>query len=304
MRTNFASAADIEHCRQIHKKFGTTYYYSTLRFPKRIQGRVHAIYAFVRVPDEWVDNPGELTTDERLALLRDWRDQLVRGLKGERPEHFAMRAFCDAATESRIPVEEMLLFLDAMEMDITKSRYETYEELRDYMRGSASAIGVMMCYAMCARADCDTIARAKALGEAMQLTNFLRDINEDFERGRIYLPVEDMKRFGVTEASLKSKVVSPEFVELMKFEIERARGLYLFSDFGIYKLPPKMRKAVLLSRLLYSQILNRIEAQQYDVFRQRARTNAFHKAKCAVKVIAMDKQILTKLVADSGVTIP
>ena len=303
MKTNFATAADIEQCRRIHKKFGTTYYYSTLRFPKKIQGRVHAIYAFVRVPDEWVDNPGDMTDEERLALLRDWRDQLVRGLNGECPEHFAMRAFCDAAIESRIPLEEMMLFLDAMEMDITKSRYETYEELRDYMRGSASAIGVMMCYAMCARTDHDTISRAKALGEAMQLTNFLRDIREDFERGRIYLPLEDMKQFGVTEASLKSKVVSTEFVELMKFEIDRARNLYLNSDLGIYRLPPTMRKAVLLSRLLYSQILNRIEDQNYDVFRQRARTNSFHKAKCALKVIVLDKQILTKLVADSGVNI-
>ena len=303
MKTNFASPADIEECRKIHKKFGTTYYYSSLRFPKRIQWRVHAIYAFVRVPDEWVDNPGDMTNEERLALLRDWRDQMVRGLNGECPEHFAMRAFCDAATESRIPVEEMMLFLDAMEMDITKSRYETYEDLRGYMRGSASAIGVMMCYAMCARTDADTIARAKALGEAMQLTNFLRDISEDFARERIYMPLEDMKRFGVTEEALKSKTVSPQFVELMKFEIERARTLYLSSDFGIYKLPPRMRKPVLLSRLLYSQILDRIEAQNYDVFRQRARTNALHKVKCAVKVVVLHEKILTRLVAASGVQI-
>ena len=303
MKTNFASPADIEECRKIHKKFGTTYYYSSLRFPKKIQWRVHAIYAFVRVPDEWVDNPGDMTAEERLRLLADWRDQMVRGLNGERPEHFAMRAFCDAATESRIPVEEMMLFLDAMQMDITKSRYETYEDLRDYMRGSASAVGVMMCYAMCARTDYDTISRAKALGEAMQLTNFLRDINEDFARGRVYIPLEDMRRFGVTEATLKSKIVSSQFIELMKFEIERARALYLSSDFGIYKLPPRMRKAVLLSRLLYSQILNRIEAQQYDVFRHRARTNFVHKLRCALKVFVLDEQILTKLVASSGVRI-
>ncbi len=303
MKTNYASASDIEQCRRIHKKFGTTYYYSTLRFPKRIQWKVHAIYAFVRVPDEWVDNPGEMDCSQRLSLLKDWRDQLIRGIEGKCPEHFAMRAFCDAAAESRIPLNEALLFLDAMEMDVSKSRYQTYEELERYMRGSASAIGVMMCYAMCARTDFDTISRAKALGEAMQLTNFLRDISEDLDRGRIYLPLEDMKRFGVTESDLRSKVVTPQFKDLMKFEIERARKLYLDSDYGIYKLPPKMRKAVLLSRLLYSQILDRIEAQDYDVFRQRARTNSLHKARCAMRVMLKDKAILTKLVADSGVRV-
>lgn len=303
MKTKFSSPEDIEQCRVIHKKFGTTYYYSSLRFPKRIQWRVHAIYAFVRVPDEWVDNPGELTPEDRLTLLRDWKDQMIRGLNGERPDHFAMRAFCDAASESRIPIEEMLLFLNAMEMDISKCRYETYEELRDYMRGSASAIGVMMCYAMCARTDYDTIARAKALGEAMQLTNFLRDINEDLGRGRIYLPLEDIARFGLTEKDIKRGIVTAQFKELMKFEINRARELYLQSDFGIYKLPPKMRKAVLLSRLLYSQILDQIEKNDYDVFSHRAHTTSVHKAKCALRVILHDEKILTKLVAASGVRI-
>jgi phytoene synthase len=296
MNTVYATHSDIEECRKIHQKFGKTYYYSTLRFPKQIQLRVHAIYAFVRVPDEWVDNSCDLEAEERLHLLQDWRAQL-------RPEHFAMRAFCDVVEESQIPVEEALLFLDAMEIDITKTRYETYAELEGYMRGSASAVGVMMCHAMGAPTDFDTIARAKALGEAMQLTNFLRDVAEDFERGRIYLPLEDMRRFGVTESDLKTNLVTPQFVELMKFEITRARQLYLDSDYGIYKLPRKMRKAVLLSRLLYSQILNRIEAQDYDVFVHRARTNVLHKAMCAAMVLVREEQILNKLVADSKVVV-
>ena len=301
MTSRYASQSDIEQCRKIHKRFGTTYYYSTLRFPKQIQWRVHAIYAFVRVPDEWVDNPEHLNINERVGLLQDWRKQLARGLGGKRPEHFAMRAFCDAVIECGIPVEEATLFLDAMEMDLTKTRSETYEDLRNYMRGSASAIGVMMCYAMNAKTDYDTIARAKALGEAMQLTNFLRDINEDMERGRIYLPLEDMRRFGVSEADLRANNVTEPFREMIRFEIARARELYLLSDLGISKLPPKMRKAVLLSRLLYSQILSRIEAQEYDVFRRRARTNSLHKLGCAVRVLVSDKKILSKLMASSGV---
>lgn len=303
MRRHYASDADIELCRQIHRRYGTTYYYSTLRFPKRIQKRVHSIYAFVRIADEWVDNPNNLTKDEQKALLRDWRDQMLRGLAGECPEHFAMRAFCDTVLECRIPVEEAYLFLDAMEMDITKSTYDTYEELRAYMMGSACAIGVMMCYAMCARTDYDTIARARALGEAMQLTNFLRDVSEDIDRGRIYLPAADLQKFGVTQDDLKSKKMNSNIKQLFEFEIQRARSLYSTSDFGIYKLPPKMRKAVLLSRLLYSQILKRIESQECDVFKARARTNLFDKLLCMAKVVSMDEQILVKLVSASGLKI-
>ncbi len=303
-KSKYATAADIEICRKIHKKFGTTYYYATSRFPEKVRRRVHAIYAFVRVPDEWVDNPGDLSVDERRRLLKDWRDQMVRGLTGERPEHPVMRAFCDTVVECRLPIEEAHTFLDAMEQDLDESEYETFEDLCGYMRGSASAVGILMCHAMCARTDYDTIARAKALGEAMQLTNFLRDIREDLqERGRVYLPKEDMRRFGVTRDDLERGVMTDAMKALIQFEIERARDLYRMSDFGIYKLPRRMRKAVLMARILYSDILGRIEAQDYDVFSKRARTSRWQKLTCALRVIAFDEQILVRLVTASGVRI-
>ena len=155
-----------------------------------------------------------------------------------------------------------------------------------------------MCYAMDAPTDEDTMLRAKALGEAMQLTNFLRDVGEDLrDRKRVYLPQEDMLRFGVTRESLEQGVISPEFVALLKFEIERARSLYQFSDAGTYRLPRRMRKAVLVARILYSEILGRIEANQYDVFTKRARTSKRQKLFCAAKVVADDERVLTQLVA-------
>lgn len=295
---SYASRADIEKCRRVHKKFGTTYYYATLRFPARIRRRVHAIYGFVRIADEWVDNPQGLTLEQQRANLEDWRSQLVRGMAGESPEHWAMRAFCDAVEECGIPLEEAHCFIDAMIQDIDQAEYETYEDLRGYMRGSACAIGVMMCYAMDAPTDEDTMLRAKALGEAMQLTNFLRDVGEDLrDRKRVYLPREDMLRFGVTRESLEQGVISPEFVALLKFEIERARSLYQFSDAGTYRLPRRMRKAVLVARILYSEILGRIESNKYDVFTKRARTSKRQKLFCAAKVVADDERVLTQLVA-------
>lgn len=295
---SYASRADIEKCRQVHRQYGTTYYYATLRFPARIRRRVHAIYGFVRIADEWVDNPNGLTLAAQRANLEDWRNQLVRGVNGECPAHWAMRAFCDTVGECGIPLEEAHCFIDAMIQDIDQAEYATYEELRDYMRGSASAVGVMMCYAMGAPTDEDTICRAKALGEAMQLTNFLRDVGEDLrDRGRVYLPLEDMERFGVSRADLESGVVTPQLKMLLQFEIQRARDLYRFSDPGTYRLPRRMRKAVLVARILYSEILGRIEANDYDVLKRRARTSRFQKLFCAARVVADDERVLTHLVS-------
>lgn len=296
----YRSAQDVAVCREIHKRFGTTYYYSTLRFPEEIKWRVHGLYAFVRVPDEIVDNPEHLTLDQRRDELENWRRQMVRGVAGERPEHPAMRVFCDVVAECGLPLEEAHAFLDAMAMDLDRTRYETYDDLRGYMRGSASAVGVLMCYAMGADTTPDVISRAAALGEAMQLTNFLRDLGEDFGRGRIYLPLEDLARFGVTEDDIAARRLTDGFKRLMRFEIERARGLYSYADPGIPRLPAETRKAVLLARILYSQILDRIEAQDYDVYAQRARTKLPQKAAWAVRVALRSDQILAHLSASGS----
>ncbi|CAN5579315.1 phytoene/squalene synthase family protein [soil metagenome] len=293
--THYASAEDIEICRKIHQEFGTTYYFSTMRLPEMYRRRVHSIYAFVRVPDEWVDNGGDLTASEQVGRLKDWHEQMIGGLNGVRPEHPAMRAFVDTLTECRIPMEEPSVFLDAMRMDVEVNRYETYADLQKYMRGSASAIGVMMCYAMGAPTDDDTLVRAMALGEAMQLTNFLRDVGEDLGRGRIYLPLGDCAQFGVQESDILEQKVTPNFKALMQYQIDRARGLYAYSDFGLQKLPDRMRKGILLARLLYSQILDRIEDNDYDVFSRRARTTLPQKVLCASRVAISHDRIVERM---------
>lgn len=292
--TKYASADDIEICRQIHQQFGTTYYFSTMRLPERYRRRVHSVYAFARVPDEWVDNPGDLTPGQRIDRLNDWQEQLHSGVNGKRPDHPVMRAFCDTLAECRIPLDEPESFLNSMRMDVQLNRYLTYEDLRHYMRGSAGSIGVMMCYAMCARTDFDTINRALALAEAMQLTNFLRDVGEDLARGRVYLPQEDCAKFSVHEADIRNRKLTPEFKTLLRFEIERARNLYSYSDFGIVKLPDRMRKGILLARLLYCKILDRIEDNGYDVFAYRARTTMMQKLLCATHVAIAHRFILNR----------
>ena len=276
--SSYATDADRELCRRIHRRFGTSYYVSTLRFSKEQRTRVHAIYAFVRVPDEWVDNPGDLSVAERLAKLRYWRCQMHRGIGGERPENPVMRAFCDVALECGLPIEEADRFLDAMEMDLTVRRYANYGRLREYMAGSASAVGVLMCYAMRAELDEGLLARARALGEAMQLTNFLRDIGEDLKRDRIYMPLDELAAFGVREEDLANGRITPALRGFMAFQIQRARDLYAYADPGIDRLPREMRRAVRMASVLYSRILEAIERNGFDVFTKRARTGPVAKA--------------------------
>ncbi len=284
-RRPFASARDHALCRALHKRHGTTYYFATQRFSRPVRRRVNALYGFVRVPDEWVDNPALYGIEDSAHALRRYRDALVCGYEGTCPDEPALRAFLDVVRETGMTLDEPLLFLDAMAMDLTRTRYATYEDLRGYMRGSASAVGVMMC-ALFGDTPPEAIPPAMALGEAMQLTNFLRDVAEDARRGRIYLPLEDLDRFSVPEDEILAGTMSDRFARLAEFQIARARALYRASDAGVPLLPPEVRKAVRLARILYSRILDRIEAQGLDVFAARARTGRIEKIHVAARVLA------------------
>lgn len=275
----FASDADCEVCRQLHQSYGTTYYHASRLFSPEVRRRVHAVYGFVRVPDEWVDNPGPLSLSEVYDRLVQWRSSLASAIAdGVPPEHPAMRAFSDVVRETGIPLAEANLFVDAMAMDLTTTRYDAYSDLETYMRGSAAAVGVMMTYAVDGPTDDETLACAKSLGNAMQLTNFLRDVREDAERGRIYLPLESLNRFGVAEADVLDARFSDRFRDLMKFEADRARALYEASHPGLRRLTGPAYSAVLSARILYSRILDRLAQQDYNPFAGRARTSRFEKA--------------------------
>ena len=281
----FATSADRIECRRLHKLHGTTYYYATRLFPRATREHVHALYGFVRVADEWVDNPGLLTIEQRARKLQDYRSQLLRGLDGVMPTIPALRAFCDAMHIVSMDLSEPLSFLDAMEMDLHVARYDTYEDLRDYMRGSAVAVGHMMCDLLGCPGTDDIRRASAALGEAMQMTNFLRDVGEDVRRGRIYLPLEDLAAFDLTEQDILDETISDRFVRMMQFEIDRTRMLYSVADQGIRLIPKDARRPVMLARMLYSRILEKIEELGYDVFTSRARTTRIEKLQAATRVL-------------------
>jgi 15-cis-phytoene synthase len=181
-------------------------------------------------------------------------------------------------------------FFGAMAMDLTTSSYETWEDLCTYMEGSAAVIGEMMLpvlepISQAARAP------ARSLGLAFQLTNFLRDIDEDLDRGRVYLPRDDLRLF---EVDLGRRAVTPEWRAFMAYEIERNRALYSFADTGIAVLPPRSARCIGTARVLYAQILDQIERNDYDVFSRRARVPTLGKAATAARIMVTGPQTLKR----------
>ena len=280
----FATRADYRECRKLHRDYGTSFYYASRLFPRDVRRRVDAVYGFIRVADEWADDQVNFTISEREHKLKEYRSQLLLAMDGVKPTYPTLRALVDAIHEVNVDVTEPLIFLDSMEMDLRQNRYRTYEDLCKYMRGSAVAVGMMVCEMMGEPVTEGMREGSFAMGEAMQMTNFLRDIREDAEKGRLYLPQEDLEKFGVTEASIFSSRVTPAFAALMKFEIDRTRALYGEVDRLMPHLPSYSRKTARLGRVLYSKILDKIEEMEFDVFSARARTGRFEKLATMLRV--------------------
>lgn len=284
-----------EICRAVQKAHSRTYYFSTRLFPPEIRRHVYALYAFTRYVDEIVDNPKKgMSVEARLEALETYEAVGMAALVGEEVGDPILRAFTNTALECGIGQGHFKSFMRSMKMDTYVRRYPTYENLEEYMYGSAAVVGVMMCRLLGAEAE-EALPHAEALGEAMQLTNFLRDVREDWERGRVYLPLEDLKRFGYSEEDLGTGTVNEAFVELMRFEINRARMLYLIADQGMHHIPRGRRYPVVVARHLYAAILGRIEELGYNVFSRRAETTLAGKLRVtAARVVRDPGEILAR----------
>ena len=267
--------ASYERCRQLNKAYGTTYYWSTLVLPKVKQHHVHALYGFCRYADDIVDDLGSTATvEQRAAALRDFGDRFHTDLAAGRSDDEVLKAVVHTVKAFDIDVGCFDRFLRSMTMDLTVSTYETWDDLLGYMDGSAAVIGEMMLPILEPYDLAAALPHARDLGNAFQLTNFLRDVAEDLDRGRVYLPQEDLRRFGADPAR---RTADAAWVALMRFEIDRCRELYRSADLGVDMLPDVSARCIRSARVLYSRILEVIEAQQYDVFRERARVPTWKK---------------------------
>jgi 15-cis-phytoene synthase len=315
-------------CAKLTWRYGTTYFWGAALLPKPQRKHVYAVYALCRMADDIVDlpngsGPGASTSsahdchaseailaepesvptepDSTVPDLDEWQTAV-----SDRLEAFAgsfrtslasggstdpvMAAVVHTVITCSIDPECFDHFFSAMAMDLTTSSYETWEDLCTYMEGSAAVIGEMMLPVL---EPISQVAKAPArsLGLACQLTNFLRDVSEDLDRGRVYLPQDDLRLFDV---DLRRRSVTPEWRAFMAYEIERNRALYSFADTGIAMLPRRSARCVGTARVLYAQILDQIERNGYDVFSRRARVPTLRKAATAARMMVTGPRTLRR----------
>lgn len=277
------TAEGYRRCARLTRRHGTSYYWGALLLPPRQRRHVFAVYALCRLADDIVDAPAATSDPRRVpetrAALQAFRQEFEQALA--RPEEARPVLAAVASTVHAVGIEPECFdrFFGAMAMDLEVERYESWQDLLGYMEGSAAVIGEMMLPVLRAR-SAQAREPARALGLAFQLTNFLRDVAEDLDRGRVYLPQQDLRRFGADPAR---QVVDEPWRRLMRFQIERNRELYRVADRGIALLPGAAARCIGTARRLYAGILDRIEAAGYDVFSGRLRVPAAVKALTAAR---------------------
>lgn len=267
---------DFEIARQLHRKHGTSYYFASQLFPRETRLATYALYAFFRVPDEIVDAAAPQSIEDALAVRRqldNWQASWEKAYQDGTSSDPILRVTSYVFHRYSIPFAYSEAFLAAMRTDLEKTRYAHYAELENYMYGSAAVVGLMMTHVI-GYSDERALEHAAQLGYAMQLTNFLRDIDEDWEqRERVYMPQDELAQFGLNDNDIATRKFSPQFAEFIQFQAARAHGLYAESNKGVPMLAPEGRLPVRVAGALYGAILEKLEARDWNPFVGRARTN-------------------------------
>jgi phytoene synthase len=263
-------ARSYARCRELHRAHGRTYYLATQLLPRWKRPHVHALYGFTRYTDEIVDAMTGEGVQRRAARLRDWTGRFAGALAGEPADDPVLPALLHTMAAFGLDPADFTAFLESMAMDLTVTGYDTYDDLLGYMAGSAAAIGSMMLPILGAADVGQARVPARELGLAFQLTNFIRDVGEDLARGRVYLPAEDLARFGVSVGDLRAGVATGGVRRLIAFEVDRARRHYARAAPGIAMLAPGSRRCIRTAYQLYGGILDEVVAAGYDVFARRA----------------------------------
>ena len=271
-----------ELCRQLNAEHGKTYYLATLLLPPAKRPYVHALYGFARYADEIVDDlASTLTESQKADQLAVWgNDFLSKFDSGETSDPVCL-AVLDTVRRWNIPREHFEAFLHSMTMDLTVTEYETYEDLYEYVYGSAAVIGLQMVPILDPSNE-EAYRYATELGVAFQLANFIRDVGEDLDRGRVYLPLSELAKFGVTRADLEKRVATPEIKAALKFQVERVKALEKSSRAGIAMLGKASQPCIETARILYCGIVDAVEEIDFEVFAKRATVSMTRRLKVAV----------------------
>ena len=281
--TDPALRASYAECKRLNSLHGKTYFLATLLLPPAKRPFVHALYGFARYADEIVDDlASTLSPQEKADVLRTWSSGVLSDLSAGKSNDAVGAALVDTVSRFNIPHQYFVDFLHSMEMDLTVSTYANYEALSEYVYGSAAVIGLEMVPILGALSD-DAYESAKKLGIAFQLANFIRDVGEDLDRGRIYLPLDELAAHGVTEEMLYKRVLTPEIIAALKFQIARVRQLQTEAAPGIDLLHATSRPCIRAASELYCGIVDEVEAIGYDIFNKRAKTSTARRIRVAGK---------------------
>jgi len=270
-----------KYCENVTKIHAKSFYFAAKFLPKPKRRAVYPIYAFCRHVDDAIDEIGDGGESEAVRAVEKWKRKLdqvyaggkqsAEGAENNEDQNSVFTAWSDLLKTYKIPQNLPLELMQGVLMDTHIKRYKTFDELYIYCYRVASTVGLMSSEIL-GYSDKSALHYAEAMGIAMQLTNILRDVKEDAAMGRIYLPQEDLKRFNVSEKQIFAGEMNENFVEMMKFQITRARDFYRKGEKGIALLEKDSRFTVLLAARIYSRILDEIERQNYDVFSRRAST--------------------------------
>ena len=275
--------ASYAYCMNIMKENSKSFYFAAQSLPENKRNAVGALYAFSRLVDDIVDESGK--KKENINLILDAMRITVSNLAtGETSENVILHAFGDTIRKYHIPVHYIHELIEGVRMDLTTTEYYTNHQLDLYCYRVASTVGLMMVHIFMENPSQVVLARASDLGLAMQLTNILRDIKEDFNKGRIYLPLETRKLYGVTKEQIYNNVLNDNFKKLIDYEIERTKSIYKIAEQGIKELPKEVQYTILLSSKVYGEILNQIKRDKYQLLSKRAVVSKKRKILIALKL--------------------
>lgn len=265
MLINHENRAAFEHARLLTKHFSKSFYISAKMLPRERRWATYALYGFCRYADNLIDNPRNRSKGELLQEADCLAQEIEIAYRSGESEHPVLKSFITVANHLHIPKKYPLDLIAGVKMDIQTSRYQTFDDLYIFAYRVAGVVGLMMTCVLGYKDD-RAFEYAEKLGIAMQLTNILRDINEDKNLNRIYLPMEEMQKFGVNESTLFQERMTNELKNLIKFQVDRAQQYYDEANPGIKYLLPESRFAIYSASKIYNGILRKIEHRDYNPF--------------------------------------
>ena len=277
-------AESYEYCRRIARRRAKNFYYSFMLLDRPRKLSICSIYAFMRRCDDLSDEskPGEEARAEE--ALEQWRREMEAGLRGDYSAELLWPAFRDTVDRYRIPAQYLHDMIDGVKSDLFRTRFSSFDELYRYCYQVASVAGLSLIHVLGFK-EAEALRLAEKCGIAFQLTNILRDLEEDIKRGRIYIPLEDLRRFGVEEEDLANGVESRSVAELLRFEADRARDYYAQSRPLLAMIDPSARASLWALVEIYFRLLGKVERNGAKVLRRRVRLSRLEKSFIALRAI-------------------